>query len=233
MPIPRFRITLGLVVLSILLVALAAAAEEKKQVGARATAQQAQVPVAVSYSFGCVVQGTPVEFPDDIRIKNLGTQAVPKGTTLRWSIPNTNRAGNHVLTADLAPEAMITLSGVVSGGTAAGAACDVTVIQPATKSAISRKLTKATARPIDAKLLVALDCVAQGTPVEFPDDVYITNSGAATIAKGTTLHWAFPNTNRAGDYTLTEDLAAGKGVLVSGAVPGGVGAGTKCTAQKK
>ena len=75
-----------------------------------------------------------------------------------------------------------------------------------------------------------LKCVVQGTPVEFPDDILITNESSSTIVQGTKIAWSmtgFPG----GTHVLEEDLAPGKGFYILGALPGGMEAGRKCTAN--
>lgn len=214
-----------LMVLALFCLASAVSAEPAKPT-AQTTQQQAVKPVGTTVpapitKVECVVQGTPTEFPDDIHLKNAGTATITKGTKISWAVPNTSRKGTYTLTADVVPGSGVFMSGVLGGGHPAGVVC--------TCSVVTRQLMTATKpgslRPV---LAYSLDCTVQGTPVEFPDDVYIFNKGAVAVPKGKTLHWSIPNTNRAGDYILTEQLAAGKGVFVSGAVGGGMAAGIKC-----
>ncbi len=85
-----------------------------------------------------------------------------------------------------------------------------------------------------------LECVVQGTPVDFPDDIAITNeSNNVTVSTGTTIQWKLqgpiPNVPPAfaGEHVLTGDLAPGEGVFVLGVLPGGQEAGTECEAVVK
>jgi len=76
---------------------------------------------------GCVVRGTPARFPDDLYVLNNGKSPVTSGTTLHWSIPNTSREGDHVLTEDLPVGKAVTIPGVVTGGMPVGVKCFVTL----------------------------------------------------------------------------------------------------------
>lgn len=85
-----------------------------------------------------------------------------------------------------------------------------------------------------------LGCVVQGTPVEFPDDITITNeSNNVTASTGTTIQWKVqgPVANAppafAGEHVITGDLAPGEGLLIAGVLPGGQEAGTECEAEVK
>ncbi|MFA6955635.1 MAG: hypothetical protein WC538_07175 [Thermoanaerobaculia bacterium] len=80
-------------------------------------------PAALA-QFGCVVQGSPTEFPDDVLITNKLTTTVAKGKTIHWSIPNTTRQGDYVLTEDLLGGKSVFVSGAVPGGMSAGVKCD-------------------------------------------------------------------------------------------------------------
>ena len=177
-------------------------------------------PAPAKIVLTCKVQGTPVEFPDDILIRNAGRAVVRKGTKIHWQIPNTSRQGDYTFTADLAPGASKFLNGVLPGGHPAGATCKVTV-----KSAVLLKPAVVTPR-----IMYKLSCVVQGTPVEFPDDVMLKNVGASAIPAGKKIHWAIPNTSRKGDVTLTANLAPGATKFLSGVLPGGHPAGAACTA---
>ncbi|MFN3197647.1 MAG: hypothetical protein ACE366_04400 [Bradymonadia bacterium] len=80
------------------------------------------------------------------------------------------------------------------------------------------------------KLNVA-SCGFYGTPVEFPNDVQITNKGRNTLKKGTRIQWRNGNGAHKGVYKLTSDLAAGATVSAHNVVPGGIPAGASCTAK--
>jgi hypothetical protein len=214
------------------IVAAALADDPKKTVGTSTTAATAQAPVATQpapiVKFACVVQGTPVEFPDDIYITNKGTTTAVKGTKLHWEIPNTGRMGDYTLAADLPAGSGVMVSGVVGGGFTAGTQCTITV-KKTTMTAVPREAVK---KPV-AVPIVKFGCVVQGTPVEFPNDIYVTNTGTASVPKGTVVHWELPNVSLKGDYTLAADLAVGKGVMIDGVAGAGLPAGTACTATKK
>jgi hypothetical protein len=89
-----------------------------------------------------------------------------------------------------------------------------------------------TVRP-NLVLVAKLECKVQGTPVEFPNDIYIKNLSAATIAKGTKIAWSVDGTDRSGEYELTAALGGKKGVLVGDVIPGGMEAGRPCKAAIK
>jgi hypothetical protein len=177
-------------------------------------------PAPAAPKLQCVVQGTPVEFPDDIVIRNVGTVVVASGTKIHWSIPGTTRQGDFTFTEALAVGASKMLSGVLPGGHPAGAVCQVTF--PGTLQVVP-------AARVPVQLKPSLTCVVQGTPVEFPDDIVLRNTGMIVVVKGTKVHWAIPATTRQGDYTFTEDLAVGASKMVSGVLPGGHPAGASCT----
>lgn len=75
--------------------------------------------------------------------------------------------------------------------------------------------------------IAKFDCRAQGTPVEFPDDLVIVNKGAGTIAAGTKVNWRMENSFVQGSYVLPA-LAPNQHVFVNHANPGGLPAGAKC-----
>ena len=205
----------GLGVLGVCLTFFAAATVVGQEVGVRQVSKAALAP-----SLTCVVQGTPVEFPDDILIKNSGVVVVSKGTKIHWQIPNTSRQGDYTFDADLAPGASKMLSGVLPGGHPAGAVCTVTI-----------KPTLVHGPVVAVPVKPSFTCVVQGTPVEFPDDIVIKNSGVVVVAKGTKIHWQLPNTSRQGDYTFDADLAPGASKMLSGVLPGGHPAGAACTVK--
>jgi len=78
--------------------------------------------------------------------------------------------------------------------------------------------------------LKSASCAVAGSPAEFPDDIYLTNAGFGTLKAGTKIKWSVTGTNRAGQYTLSSDLAKGSGVSLSGVLSGGVEAGKPCKA---
>ena len=77
--------------------------------------------------------------------------------------------------------------------------------------------------------LYHLGCQVAGTPVEFPNDVELTNTGATTIPSGYKVHWVVPAPHHEGTYTFSVPLPAGQHVFIGNAVPGGAGAGEACT----
>jgi hypothetical protein len=75
------------------------------------------------FSFDCKADGTPDEFPNDLRVFNKGPDAVPAGTEIRWLLPSRRRSGYKKLDASLAPKAFITLTDVLASGVEAGTPC--------------------------------------------------------------------------------------------------------------
>ena len=82
-------------------------------------------------------------------------------------------------------------------------------------------------------ILYKLTCQAQGTPVEFPNDIVITNDGPGAVPNGTKIHWEIAAPHYEGSYTLPA-LPMGQHVFLNGVAGAGVPAGTPCTvtAQK-
>jgi hypothetical protein len=81
------------------------------------------------------------------------------------------------------------------------------------------------------QFLPKFECRAQGTPVEFPDDIIIINKSSYAIAAGTQVKWQMVQLNSSGYKTLPQ-LAPGQHVFISHANPGGVPAGAACTVPK-
>lgn len=83
------------------------------------------------------------------------------------------------------------------------------------------------------KVLLAksVGCSVAGTPVEFPDDIWIMNKGLVAISAGTSVHWAVPAVGKSGNHVLAAALAPGQGVKVSGVLGSGVEAGKPCKAS--
>lgn len=81
------------------------------------------------FSLTCRVQGTPVEFPNDIAIINNGPGTVPAGTKLHWSMTKPALQGDYVLGSPLAPNTQTFVNGVIPGGLPAGMPCGVKVVQ--------------------------------------------------------------------------------------------------------
>lgn len=67
---------------------------------------------------------------------------------------------------------------------------------------------------------------------EFPDDIFVINKGVLVLKAGTKVNWSIPSAPYAkGVHTLVADLAGGKSVFVSNAIPGGIEAGNACKAK--
>lgn len=76
----------------------------------------------------CQVAGTPREFPDDLRIRNAGLDAIPAGTSLAWQVPAPHAAGSVDLAKALLPGETLKVNNVLRGGVEAGTACSVKAI---------------------------------------------------------------------------------------------------------
>lgn len=123
-------------------------------------------------------------------------------------------------------------------GAVAAALLIATFAQAETKLPTARKVTRTIApmqTQVDPVITKAapyrkhyrIACVADGTPVEFPNDLVFTNRGAV-IPAGTKLNWAMVGHGFSGVYTLGSALQTGGAVRVSNVLPGGVEAGKSC-----
>lgn len=77
---------------------------------------------------GCEASGSPREFPDDVRIVNLGAASIPAGRTISWEMTSPDYKKSFVLSRALAPGASIHSMGVIPGGIQAGKACKAKLI---------------------------------------------------------------------------------------------------------
>lgn len=226
---PRLKYAIVFFAFAILIGLPALSGEPPKTTSQTSSATQTGTPqgasVPVVWNLACQLAGG-TEFPTGFKVTNNGAKAVPKGTKLEWTANTVT--GVLTLPADLLPAASYTFTSVTPG-IPAGTACTMKVKQ---LPAMLKPAAVSTAKPV-LTLKLNLKCVAQGSPVEFPDDIYLTNTGTTAIAKGTAIHWEFPNTGRKGDYTFTEDLGAGSSKMVSGVVGGGITAGLPCTVTRK
>lgn len=227
------KLRLSLLVLAVVVLSVPAFAADPQPQTQVAKPQAAQVQggaqVVPIRKVECVVAGA-TEFPTSMRIHNVGNAVIPKNWVVNWSLPNTSLKGKYTLTADLPINGYVMASNQMGGGRPAGEVLTCSVSEPAMLTPTKVPRVVSTTRP---PALLPFDCIVQGTPVEFPDDILITNKGTTTVAKGKAFHWTLPNTNRQGDWVLTEDLLPGKSVFASGVLPGGHPAGAKCTAALK
>lgn len=76
---------------------------------------------------GCLVAGSPSEFPDDLWFTNKGLGTLKAGTTIKWTIVGYGTKGSFTLSADLAPGKNVFASGILGGGVEAGHDCKATV----------------------------------------------------------------------------------------------------------
>jgi hypothetical protein len=79
------------------------------------------------------------------------------------------------------------------------------------------------------KLKAVASCVlASG---DFPDDIYVVNSGLVALKAGDKVQWKVPAGNATGVLTLVADLAPGSNVFLKNVVPGGVESNNPCSAK--
>ncbi len=84
--------------------------------------------------------------------------------------------------------------------------------------------------PDVVRIKMVFGCAVSGTPIEFPNDIGIFNTNNFAIPAGVKVLYSTPF-GGAGIATLPA-LAPGQAFHVSNAVPGGLPAGTPCTAKK-
>lgn len=81
------------------------------------------VPRRNAYKIGCVADGTPVEFPNDLVLSNKGASAIPAGTKVNWAMAGYGFSGVHTLSSSLQSGASVRVSNVLGSGVEAGKAC--------------------------------------------------------------------------------------------------------------
>lgn len=69
----------------------------------------------------CIVQGQPVEFPNDIWVKNVSSAKFVAGKKISYQVPG--HIGSHTLVADLNPGQSIFLANVLPFSVEAGKPC--------------------------------------------------------------------------------------------------------------
>ena len=74
-----------------------------------------------------------------------------------------------------------------------------------------------------------LDCRAYGTPIDFPDDIILTNEGPGTVRAGTRIRWRMEGGN--GGVHVLPALAPKQSTYIFNANPGGIPTGRKCKAD--
>lgn len=75
---------------------------------------------------GCVANGTPSEFPNDILFTNRGSK-LNAGAKLPWTFTSPNLTGTYTLASALNSGASVRASNVVPGGIEVGRYCSVKV----------------------------------------------------------------------------------------------------------
>jgi hypothetical protein len=74
----------------------------------------------------CFIGGTPVEFPDDVVLANVGVSTIQPGTKVHWSIQNYQ--GDYTFSAPLTPNHVVSISGAVGAHLGAGTPCNVNFV---------------------------------------------------------------------------------------------------------
>jgi hypothetical protein len=74
----------------------------------------------------CTIGGTPIEFPDDVVLANVGVSTIPAGTKVHWSIQNF--AGDYLFSAPLTPNHVVYISNAVGAYLGAGTPCNVNFV---------------------------------------------------------------------------------------------------------
>ncbi len=80
--------------------------------------------IPIKLNLVCGVYGTPVEFPNDIRIWQPTGYAVPAGTKVFWKVPGSSFQGVATL-PKIEPGKAYTLSNALPGGYPAGPNCQI------------------------------------------------------------------------------------------------------------
>ena len=104
-------------------------------------------------------------------------------------------------------------------------------------SADTKTLTPLTQKPLlmarpkisTLQISYSVGCVVRGTPVEFPNDIVLSNEGAFTIPVGLKVDWVVPPGAYKGSYTFAAALKPGENVMLANAMSGEAGAETPCT----
>lgn len=106
-----------------------------------------------------------------------------------------------------------------------GSAAMASMIGKMTGPANVARMPTRTLTVVPQPMALAFDCVVAGTPVEFPNDIHISNANGFATA-GVKVAYLAPG-GHSGMVTLPP-LSPGEGVYVANAVPGGMVAGAAC-----
>ena len=110
--------------------------------------------------------------------------------------------------------------------TASGAA-DLRKAKPSIQS---RSTMQSAAGMKAARIAIKVGCVVNGTPVEFPNDIFIVNQSGVALQARTQVKWNTQNNAFSGVVQLPA-MQPGQAHFVSNALPGGLPAGTPCSAK--
>ena len=84
-----------------------------------------QREVQGSFNLICKVQGTPIDFPNDVVLLNEGLGPVPKGTVVQWAIDKQQSQGSYTFNAALGHKQGVTLLDVLPFNIEAGTPCRI------------------------------------------------------------------------------------------------------------
>lgn len=82
----------------------------------------------------------------------------------------------------------------------------------------------------EAPRSIKLACIVGGTPAEFPNDIWVTNTTSATLLAGTKLSFTIPAVGVKGTFLLPQSVPAGKQIKIAD-IFGGAEAGDPCTVK--
>ena len=118
------KIILSLLAVFVVVPAYAKPTVQVKRSPRAATANVAKGKnVIKSIKLSCTVAGSPVEFPNDLMIKNEGLGIVKKGMILTWATKG--EKGKHVVTENLEPSKTLRLNDVLKRSLEAGTKCSI------------------------------------------------------------------------------------------------------------
>jgi hypothetical protein len=118
----------------------------------------------------------------------------------------------------------MTITTKLAGSALAALVLTTTLAQAAT-------VTQTNSNGIASQIKFKAAATCQLAHGEFPDDIFVINSGLVTLKAGAKVQWKVPAGDAAGTLTLVADLAPGQNVFLKNVVPGGVEASNPCNAK--
>ena len=189
--------------------------------------------VSQQVRMSCVVNGTPVEFPNDIQIKNIGKAPIKKGTKVSWKVKGAK--GVYTLKKQLLPNKFRLLANVMKNGLSAGTKCEVRALNGVQRAVTAANRVRANRAATTARSnrrpekKMGISCTVNGTPSEFPNDIQIKNLGNVVIKKGVNISWS--TKGERGVVRVKENLSPKKTAFFSNVLKNGLSAGTRCSAK--